>query len=71
MCTFLHQWEWEKTKANITPKKIKLGLAFWLNFTVMLTVESKFIPVDERKENWIFSLFSTGAYGIQTQPKQL
>lgn len=71
MCTFLNQREWEKTKANITPKKIKLWLAFWLNFTVMLTVESKFVPVDERKENWIFSLFSTGAYGIQTQPKQL
>lgn len=32
MYTFLNHWEWEKTKANINPKRIKLWLAFWLNF---------------------------------------
>lgn len=37
----------------------------------MLTRESKFVPVDEKKDKWISSFFSTEAYGIQTEPKEV
>lgn len=68
MCTFLNHWEWEKTKANINLKRIKLWLAFWLNFNITLTVESKFVPVDEKKKRWLnlLPLFHWGLWHPDT-----
>lgn len=66
MCTFLNHWEKEILKQTSAPGA---PAVISLNFKDIL-IDNTFIAVDERKMTASVPLFSTGASGIQPQPKQ-
>lgn len=66
MCTFLNHWEKEILKQTSAPGA---PAVISLNFKDIL-IDNTFIAVDERKMTASLPLFSTGASGIQPQPKQ-